>query len=186
MAHTYSHLFHIPTTGLRFFTVYGPWGRPDMAPILFANAISKGDPIKVFNNGDLERDFTFIDDIVEGLVRILSHPPESKNVQDNFSSFKKEESPDRKRQGEVVDNTLIYRIFNIGNGNPVKLLDFIETMESAIGKKAVKEMYPMQPGDVYKTFADVKKLKEKYGYEPDTNLKEGIGEFVKWYKSYYR
>ncbi len=162
MAHTYSHLYGIPTTGLRFFTVYGPWGRPDMAPILFASAISKGKPIKVFNNGNLERDFTYIDDIVEGVVRVID------NSSDNKS-------------GSFVH----YAIYNIGNGNPVKLMDFIETMEKALGKKAIKEFMPMQPGDVYKTFADVSHLKEKFGYSPTTTLKNGISEFVKWYKNYY-
>jgi len=166
MAHTYSHLFKIPTTGLRFFTVYGPWGRPDMAPILFANAISKGNPIKVFNRGDLERDFTYIDDIVEGISRILEN-----GMKKPTAKSSKPKAP--------------YSIHNIGNGNPVKLMDFIETIEKAIGKKAEKQMYPMQDGDVYKTFADVTSLTEQYNYEPNTGLKEGIGEFIKWYKEYY-
>ncbi len=169
MAHTYSHLYNIPTTGLRFFTVYGPWGRPDMAPILFANAISKGNPIKVFNNGNLERDFTYVDDIVEGITRMITSGP--------FSSANKE---------EMAETKAPYSIHNIGNGNPVKLMDFIETIENSIGKKAIKEMYPMQAGDVYKTFADVTSLQEQYNYAPNTSLKEGIGEFIKWYKEYYR
>lgn len=160
MAHTYSHLFGIQTTGLRFFTVYGPWGRPDMAPILFANAIIKGKPIKVFNNGNLERDFTYIDDIVEGVVRVIDKSFENKP-----------ENP--------------YAIYNIGNGNPIKLMDFIETMENSLGKKAIKEYLPMQPGDVYKTFADVTQLKEKFGYCPSTKLNAGISKFVKWYRNYY-
>lgn len=162
MAYTYSHLYHLPTTGLRFFTVYGPWGRPDMAPILFANAITNNKPIKVFNNGNLARDFTYINDIVEGISLVINQP-----VYLNGES----ESP--------------YAIYNIGNGNPVQLMDFIETMEKAIGKKAIKEFYPMQPGDVYKTFADVSHLKDKFGYAPATKLKDGISSFVKWYKSYY-
>ena len=161
MAHTYSHLFNLPTTGLRFFTVYGPWGRPDMAPILFANAITKGEPIKVFNNGNLERDFTYIDDIIEGIVRIFDN---SKNK---------------------ITNTP-YSIYNIGNGTPEKLMDFIETIESAIDKKGHKRMLPMQPGDVYKTFADVTALKRDFGYAPNTTLKQGISEFIKWYKTYYK
>jgi len=216
MAHTYSHLFKIPTTGLRFFTVYGPWGRPDMAPILFANAITNGNPIKVFNNGNLERDFTYVSDIVEGVIRVIDNPP---RTEDHFPSINqssisvppsggirqqsKESGPDvaegdqkeyPRNEGEVVNqqqesgnqNPITpYAIHNIGNGNPVKLMDFIQTLENAIGKPAKKEMMPMQPGDVYKTFADVTALKEHLDYAPDTSLKEGIGEFIKWYKGYY-
>jgi UDP-glucuronate 4-epimerase len=169
MAYTYSHLFNIRTTGLRFFTVYGPWGRPDMAPILFAKAISNGKPIKVFNNGNLERDFTYVDDIVEGITRIIesSAPVNQKQGTNNPA----QETP--------------YSIYNIGNGNPVKLLDFIETMETAIGRKAIKEFLPMQPGDVFKTFANVNALKNDFGYEPNTSIQEGIGDFVKWFKEYY-
>ncbi len=181
MAHTYSHLFNIPTTGLRFFTVYGPWGRPDMAPILFTNAITKGEPIKVFNNGNLERDFTYIDDIIEGVTRVLDS-----NSLESFPSLNKEGWP---KDGVVKTSnqqpTAPYAIHNIGNGNPVKLMDFIKTIESAIGKKAEKQMLPMQPGDVYKTFADVSTLKKQFGYTPTTALKDGIGEFIKWYKTYY-
>ncbi len=161
MAHTYSHLYNLPTTGLRFFTVYGPWGRPDMAPILFADAITNNRPIKVFNNGDLSRDFTYIDDIVEGIARVIKEIPDSQKK-----------------------NAVPYAIYNIGNGNPVKLMDFIETMENAIGKKAIKEFLPMQPGDVHKTFADVSHLKDKFGYAPSTELKDGIAEFIKWYRAY--
>jgi UDP-glucuronate 4-epimerase len=183
MAHTYSHLFNIQTTGLRFFTVYGPWGRPDMAPILFANAITQGKPIKVFNHGNLERDFTYVDDIVEGISCIISSS--------ELSSLNNKQYP--KNEGEVVvklnaqssQPKAPYSIHNIGNGNPVKLMDFIETIESEIGKKAEKIMMPMQPGDVYKTFADVSALKEKFNYAPNTSLKTGIGEFIKWYKTYY-
>ncbi len=163
MAHTYSHLYQVPTTGLRFFTVYGPWGRPDMAPILFANAITNGKPIKVFNNGNLERDFTYIDDIVEGIIRVIDYAP----------------------RNTTMTGSTPYTIYNIGNGNPVKLMDFIETMENALGKKAIKEFLPMQPGDVYKTFADISQLKKKFGYAPSTTLEEGILEFVKWYRIYY-
>jgi len=162
MSNTYSHLFNIPTTGLRFFTVYGPWGRPDMAPILFANAITNGNPIKVFNNGDLERDFTYIDDIVEGITKVIS------------------------QKTEVGSRKSPYSIHNIGNGTPVKLMDFIKTIENAIGKKAEKIMLPMQPGDVHKTFADVSTLKMQYNYEPNTSLNEGIKEFTDWYKMYYK
>ncbi len=166
MAHTYSHLFELPTTGLRFFTVYGPWGRPDMAPIIFASSISQGKPIKVFNHGDLERDFTYIDDIVEGVVRVIDSPPKTKKT-------------------DAAEVSIPYSIYNIGNGNPVKLMDFIETMENAVGKKAIKEFYPMQPGDVYKTFADVSALKENFNYTPDTSIQKGLTEFIRWFKSYY-
>lgn len=205
MAHTYSHLFTIPTTGLRFFTVYGPWGRPDMAPILFANAITKGNTIKVFNNGDLQRDFTYVDDIVEGITRVIDTPPNN-NINTDFSppsgrdaSVRPESGRQRgsdetsansnqeytKPKAQSPEHSVPYAIHNIGNGNPVKLMDFIETIETAIGKKAIKEMYPMQPGDVYKTFADVDSLKKTCNYEPNTSLKEGIGEFIKWFKEYY-
>ncbi len=169
MAHTYSHLFNIRTTGLRFFTVYGPWGRPDMAPILFANAISNNIAIKVFNNGNLERDFTYIDDIVEGIVRVI------------YSTI-----PGNQQPATGSQQSIPYSIYNIGNGNPVKLLDFIETMETALGKKAIKDFLPMQPGDVYKTFADINALKNDFGYEPNTSVQKGIGEFVKWFKEYYQ
>jgi UDP-glucuronate 4-epimerase len=167
MAHTYSHLFDFRTTGLRFFTVYGPWGRPDMAPILFADAISKDKPIKVFNNGNLERDFTYIDDIIEGIVRVIpstNQKPVTSNLQP--------ETP--------------YYIYNIGNGNPIKLMEFIETLENELNKKAIKEFLPMQPGDVLKTFADVNALKNDFGYAPNMPLKKGITEFVKWFKEYYK
>jgi UDP-glucuronate 4-epimerase len=157
MAHTYSHLYQLPTTGLRFFTVYGPWGRPDMAPMLFAKAITNGEPIKVFNHGDLSRDFTYIDDIIEGVVRVIEAIP-----------TKEEEHP-------------YYRIFNIGNSQPVPLMDFIHTLEDAIGKKAVLEMYPMQQGDVKVTYADTTKLENVTNYKPQTALKKGIEAFVRWY-----
>lgn len=160
MAHTYSHLYQLPTTGLRFFTVYGSWGRPDMAPMLFAKAITEGKPIKVFNNGDMMRDFTYIDDIVEGIMRVIENIPTDK-----------EEHP-------------YYRIFNIGCSNPIKLLDFIKTMEGAIGKKAILEMYPMQKGDVTKTYADIKKLKDKLGYKPETKLDRAMVYFISWFKQY--
>jgi len=169
MAYTYSHLFNIRTTGLRFFTVYGPWGRPDMAPILFATAISNGKPIKVFNNGNLERDFTYIDDIVEGIIRIIESTSPGSLQQET-----------RNKQPATP-----YSIYNIGNGNPVKLLDFIETMESALGKKAIKEFLPMQPGDVFKTFADVQALKDDFGYKPNTSIQNGIREFVKCFEEKY-
>lgn len=157
MAHTYSHLYKIPTTGLRFFTVYGPWGRPDMAPILFADAIANDRPIKVFNYGEMQRDFTYIDDIVSGIERILV--------------------------SEIKDRDL-YKIYNIGNNNTVKLLDFISEIEKNIGKEAQKQMLPIQPGDVEKTWANVNDLIKDYNYKPSTLLPKGIKEFVNWYKNY--
>lgn len=161
MAYTYSHLYQLPTTGLRFFTVYGPWGRPDMAPMLFANAIVNNKPIKVFNNGDLQRDFTYIDDIVEGVARVMKNIPS-----------KEEEKP-------------YYRLFNIGNSSPVPLMDFIQTMENALNKKAILEMYPMQAGDVKITYADTSHLKKSTGYNPNTSLNTGIDKFVEWFQEYY-
>ncbi|MFW6277169.1 MAG: NAD-dependent epimerase [Prolixibacteraceae bacterium] len=165
MAHTYSHLFGIPATGLRFFTVYGPWGRPDMAYFLFTKAIQEGKPINVFNQGDLYRDFTYIDDIVNGVAKILEKPPLTPPKEENKGCCK---------------------VYNIGNSTPVKLMDFIETIEKALGKKAEKNFKEMQPGDVYKTFADVSDLQNDFGYAPNTPLEKGIGEFVEWYKSYYK
>lgn len=157
MAHTYGHLYGFKTTGLRFFTVYGPWGRPDMAYYLFAEAIFKNKPIKVFNNGQMERDFTYIDDIVNGLAKIIE-----KNI----------------------DSREHYKIYNIGNNKTESLQNFIATIEKAIGKKAIKEMYPMQQGDVPRTFAGVDELIKDYNYSPNTRLKLGLGEFIKWYKNY--
>ncbi len=165
MAHTYSHLYDIPTTGLRFFTVYGPWGRPDMAYFSFTKAIMGGTPIKVFNHGDLFRDFTYIDDIVEGIIKILNAPPQ-------------------KATNKQQQNTP-YKVHNIGNSTPVQLMEFIETIEKALEKEAKKEYHDMQPGDVYKTYADVSELEKDFGYSPNTPLKKGIGEFVKWYKNFY-
>ena len=161
MAYTYSHLYGISTTGLRFFTVYGPWGRPDMAYFSFTKNILEGKPIKVFNHGNLYRDFTYIDDIVDGIIKIISQNQKSR-----------------------IKNQELYKLYNIGNSTPVKLLDFIETIEKVLGKEAIKEYTDMQPGDVYKTFADVSDLKKDFGYSPDTPLEKGIGEFVKWYISY--
>ena len=162
MAHTYSHLFNIPTTGLRFFTVYGPWGRPDMAMFLFTDAIVNDRPIKVFNHGKMERDFTYIDDIVEGVVRICE-----------------------KSTQERLDTKALYKVYNIGNNNSVKLLDFIKEIEFNLGKEADKNMMPIQPGDVEKTWADVDQLIKDYDYRPNTSIKEGVKSFVNWYKSYY-
>lgn len=165
MAHTYSHLYDIPTTGLRFFTVYGPWGRPDMSPFLFADAILNDRPIKVFNHGDMMRDFTYIDDIVEGVVRVLYKPATSR-LQANTGAP--------------------YRLFNIGNNQPEKLLDFIGLLEDAIGKKAQKEFLPMQAGDVKVTFADTSALEAWVGFKPSTTLQAGVVKFVDWYRTFYR
>ena len=172
MAHTYSHLFGIASTGLRFFTVYGPWGRPDMALFLFTKAIEEGRPIQVFNHGDMLRDFTYIDDIVEGLVRIVG----------------KEAVANPSWDGEVPDpatSDVPHRVYNIGNASPVMLLDFITALEKALGKKATKEMLPLQAGDVTATFADTSALKNDFGYKPGTPVEKGIKAFVDWYRSYY-
>ena len=162
MAHTYSHLFGFKTTGLRFFTVYGPWGRPDMAMFLFTKAILDGKPINVFNQGNMERDFTYIDDITEGVVRI---------VEDNFS--------------EKYDSKELYHLYNIGNNKSVKLMDFIEAIENKLGTKAQKNMMEMQPGDVERTWANVDDLIKDYNYSPDMPINEGVQKFVDWYKEYY-
>ncbi|VTR34953.1 NAD-dependent epimerase [Sphingobacterium thalpophilum] len=161
MAHTYSHLYQIPTSGLRFFTVYGPWGRPDMAPILFASAITEDRPIKVFNNGQMSRDFTYIDDIVQGIIITLNNPP----TMDHGQAY--------------------YQVFNIGNGSPVSLMEFIETLEINLGKVADKNMLPMQPGDVPRTWADTEHL-NALGYHSTTPIKSGVAEFVKWYNNYVK
>jgi UDP-glucuronate 4-epimerase len=167
MAHTYSHLYNIPTTGLRFFTVYGPWGRPDMAPFLFTDAIDNDRTINVFNNGKMQRDFTFIDDIVEGVIRIQDVIPSIENDTEN-----KNGSP-------------LYKIFNIGNNEPVELERFIGCIENSLGKIAVKNYMPMQEGDVVRTFADVNDFEKTTKFRPETKLSTGIDQFIKWYKSYY-
>jgi UDP-glucuronate 4-epimerase len=172
MAHTYSHLYNLPTTGLRFFTVYGPWGRPDMSPILFAKNITEGKPINVFNYGNHRRDFTYIDDIVTGVTKVLDSPAKSNP---GWSS----ENPD------PGTSTAPYRVYNIGNNTPVHLLDFIQALEEAIGKKAEKNLLPMQPGDVPDTYADVTDLITEFDYKPNTSIKNGVNAFVEWYKGYY-
>ena len=172
MAHSYSHLFNIPCTGLRFFTVYGPWGRPDMALQLFAHAIMRGEPIKVFNEGRMRRDFTYIDDIVEGVVRLLPLPPAR--------------TPDwNAEQPDPASSSAPWRIFNIGNNQTVELNDFIATLEDALGKKARRDLLPMQPGDVEATWASIDALSSLTGFAPVTPLAEGIARFVKWFKEYY-
>ena len=172
MAHTYSHLFGLPTTGLRFFTVYGPWGRPDMALFLFTKAILEGKPIDVFNYGKMKRDFTYVDDIVEGVIRVIDNPPKGR---EDWSGTKPDPSCSKAP----------YKVYNIGNSSPVLLMDFIAAIENAIGKKAEKNMLPLQPGDVPATWADVTDLVEDLGYKPDTSIEEGVGKFVKWYREFY-
>ncbi len=190
MAYAYSHLYNIKTTGLRFFTVYGPWGRPDMAPILFANAISKSKPIKVYNHGKLERDFTYIDDIIEGIVRVIHNPPvQNKKSSTNFplrSGGVSDQREDGVVASPIMGGMRGASLYNIGNGNPIKLLDFIKTLETALGKTAITEYLPMQPGDVYKTFADVTALKNDFDYSPQTSLEAGIEKFILWYNEYYK
>lgn len=173
MAHTYSHLYNLPTTGLRFFTVYGPWGRPDMSPIIFARNILEGKAIDVFNYGNHRRDFTYVDDIVEGVIRVIDKPAQTDK---NWTGEKPNPST----------SLAPYRIYNIGSNNPVHLLTFIETLEKHLGKKAIKNLLPMQPGDVPDTYADVSDLVRDFGYKPATSLEDGIKSFVKWYKNFYR
>lgn len=172
MAHTYSHLFGLPTTGLRFFTVYGPWGRPDMAAYLFTDAILAGRPIQVFNYGRMQRDFTYIDDIVEGIVHCAQRPPAGKADWDGHH-------PDPSA------STAPYRVYNIGAGSPMPLMDFIAELEEALGQEAVKDFQPIQPGDVASTFADVTALAQDFNYQPSHSLREGIRNFVAWYRSYH-
>ena len=172
MAHTYSHLYGLPTTGLRFFTVYGPWGRPDMALFLFTKAMVEGRPIDVFNRGDMQRDFTFIDDIVEGVIRTLDRPAEPDPAFDG----------DHPHPGH---SKAPFRVFNIGNQGPVKLMTFIEAIEKALGITAQKNLLPMQPGDVPATYADVSELTAWTGFSPATPIEEGVARFVEWYRAYY-
>ena len=173
MAHSYSHLYRLPCTGLRFFTVYGPWGRPDMALFLFTKAILAGKSIPVFNRGDMLRDFTYVDDIVEGVVRVIDHPA----------------APDPAWRAETPDSATgdsPYRIYNIGNSAPVKLMRYIEVLEQSLGKKAQCELLPMQAGDVPATTADVSRLERDLGYRPRTPVEIGVKRFVKWYREYYK
>lgn len=172
MAHAYSHLFALPVTGLRFFTVYGPWGRPDMALFLFTKAILEGKPIDVYNHANLTRDFTYIDDIIEGIVRLINRVPEPNSGWNGYC-------PD------PGTSSAPYRIYNIGNNHPIRIRDFIETLEEKLGRTAVKNYLPMQAGDVPDTYADVDDLLRDVGFRPKTSIKKGIGEFVNWYKEYY-
>ncbi|EMC2742565.1 NAD-dependent epimerase [Providencia rettgeri] len=171
MTHSYSHLYQLPTTGLRFFTVYGPWGRPDMALFKFTKAILAGEPIDVYNNGNLSRDFTFIDDIVEGIIRISDIIPQA--------------DPEN-RSLSPAQSSAPYRLYNIGNGQPVKLTDFIAALEKSLGKKAIKNFLPMQAGDVYTTWADTEDLFKVTGYRPQVSIEQGVQAFVDWYQSYYK
>ena len=173
MAHCYSHLYGIPTTGLRFFTVYGPWGRPDMALFLFTKAILEGRTIDVFNYGKMRRDFTYIDDIIEGVIRVLDKTPEPNP---NYSEF----------DSDPGTSSAPYKIYNIGNNKPVELMHFIEALEAALGKKASKNMLPMQPGDVPETYADIDELEKDTGFKPNTPIEVGISRFIEWYRSYYK
>jgi UDP-glucuronate 4-epimerase len=168
MAHAYSHLYDLPMTGLRFFTVYGPWGRPDMAYFLFVEAIAQNRPINVYNHGQMKGDFTYVDDVVEGIIRVMKKPPAKKSV-----------------LAEGDETTAPYKVYNIGNHSPVSLMDFITTIEQAMGKAAQKIMLPMQPGDVPSTYADVEDLMNDVGFKPATPLSVGIQKFVDWYQSYY-
>lgn len=161
MAYTYSHLYDIPVTGLRFFTVYGPYGRPDMAYFKFANKIRKGEPIQIYNHGDMYRDFTYVDDIVTGIEHMLCNPPKANELGD------------------------LYKVYNIGNHKPEQLMHFIEVLEQALGQNAEKEYLPMQPGDVYQTYADVSDLQKDFDFKPETTIEEGLGKFAVWYKKYY-
>jgi UDP-glucuronate 4-epimerase len=173
MAHTYSHLYQLPTTGLRFFTVYGPWGRPDMAPMLFTSAILKGEAIKVFNHGNMRRDFTYVDDIVLGVVATLDRVPQPD------PSFDKD-AP------SAASSWAPYRVFNIGNSQPVALMDFISTLETCLGRRAQMTMLPMAPGDVPATYADVDKLAQWTGVTPTIGIAEGVKRFTDWYRSYFQ
>ncbi|MFC1869288.1 NAD-dependent epimerase [Thermodesulfobacteriota bacterium] len=172
MAHTYSHLYGVPTTGLRFFTVYGPWGRPDMALFIFTKAILEDEPIDIFNHGDMKRDFTYIDDIVKGTIKVLDNPPKGDSSWNG--------------KGPDPSGTLApYRIYNIGNNSPVSLMDFIEAIEQSLGRKAKKNFLPMQPGDVPATWADVDDLVRDVGYAPSVEIHEGVDRFIKWYMDYF-
>jgi UDP-glucuronate 4-epimerase len=173
MAHSYAHLFKLPTTGLRFFTVYGPWGRPDMAMWIFAAAISAGKPIKLFNHGKMRRDFSYIDDVAEAVVRLIDRPAQG---DPNWSAA----APDPSR------SSVPWRVYNIGNNSPVELFDVVSLLEQALGKKALRELMPMQPGDIPATYADVDDLIRDFGFKPSTPIAEGVARFVAWYKEYHR
>ena len=172
MAHVYSHLYQLPTTALRFFTVYGPWGRPDMAMFLFTKAIINGEPIEVFNNGEMERDFTYIDDIINGVLLVVKNPADGNTEWDGLVP-------------EPSTSKAPYRLYNIGNSIPVKLTDFITAIENKLVKKAEQILMPMQPGDVFKTYADVSPLQKKFNYQPKVSIQEGVNNFIDWYVTYF-
>ena len=172
MAHSYSHLYGLPTTGLRFFTVYGPWGRPDMSPMIFANNIMRGQPIKIYNDGKHKRDFTYIEDIVDGVINVIDNPA-CKDTQWSALSPTQDSS------------NAPWRIYNIGNNTPVSLMDYIECIENAIGKKSKKEYLPIQSGDVEETYADISMLKKDFNFQPKVSIEEGVRKFIEWYMKYY-
>ena len=173
MAHSYSHLYRLPATGLRFFTVYGPWGRPDMAPYIFAKAILAGQPVRLFNHGQMRRDFTYVDDIVQAIFRLIGRPPQGNPDWDG-------------NKPDPSSSRAPWRIYNIGNNHPEQLLDVITLLEKEFGRPAIKEMLPMQPGDVEATYADVSDLERDIGFRPATSIADGIGRFAKWYRDYHR
>ncbi len=172
MAHTYSHLYNISCTGLRFFTVYGPWGRPDMSPFLFADAISSDKPLKVFNYGKMRRDFTYIDDVVEGIILVMNRPPLSDQFWD-------------KVKADPATSSAPFAIYNIGNTNPVDLIDYIKAFEIALGKEALKDYLPLQPGDVLETFSDMSDMKNVFGFSPKVDVREGVRRYIAWFREYY-
>jgi UDP-glucuronate 4-epimerase len=169
MAHSYSHLYRLPATGLRFFTVYGPWGRPDMAMFLFAKAIETGEPIKLFNHGDMRRDFTYVDDVAEAIVRLIDRAPKGNSDPDN---------------SDPSSSAAPWRIFNIGNNHPEELMSVVGLLEKEFGREAIKELLPMQPGDVYATYADIDDLTREVGFKPSTSIQDGIARFASWYREY--
>ena len=173
MAHSYAHLFKLPTTGLRFFTVYGPWGRPDMAMWIFAKAIAAGEPIRLFNHGKMQRDFTYVDDVVESIERLVDKPPAGNPAYDG-------------NKPDPASSSAPWRVYNIGNNNPVELLDVVDLLEKSIGKKAIRELAPMQPGDVPATYANVDDLMRDVDFRPSTPIAEGIARFIEWYRAYHR
>ncbi len=173
MAHSYAHLFKLPTTGLRFFTVYGPWGRPDMAMWIFAKAIAAGEPIRLFNHGKMQRDFTYVDDVVESIERLVDKPPAGNPAYDG-------------NKPDPASSSAPWRVYNIGNNNPVELLDVVDLLEKSIGKKAIRELAPMQPGDVPATYANVDDLMRDVDFRPSTPIADGIAKFIEWYRAYHR
>jgi UDP-glucuronate 4-epimerase len=173
MAHVYSHLFQLPTTGLRFFTAYGTWGRPDMALFIFTKNIIEGKPIQIFNNGEMLRDFTYVDDIAEGIERVMNHSPKPNTAWHSATS-------------DASQSSAPYKVYNIGNNAPVKLMDYVKAIENALDKKAVIELLPLQPGDVPATYADVSDLVKDLGYKPNTTIEDGVKKFINWYKEYYK